>query len=196
MAPSARAKSRRRPRPHAIQKPNGVIHPRVQAVGPEHFGVLSVDCAKARSKMMLADFYGRVLIEPTAVEHNKAGLEAAVRLLHDALDQHAIKDHIVAVERTGRYHGPIQRAFVAAGSEVRIVHPFTTQQFRLPADPGNKTDDTDLSANHRAAVNGFGLLEPEPERVQSRPCQVLCGVSGLLLAGPCLSPRLERLLGL
>lgn len=48
-----------------IQKPRGVIHPRVQQVGPEHFGVLSVDCAKARSKWMLADFYGNVLVEPT-----------------------------------------------------------------------------------------------------------------------------------
>ena len=70
---------------------------------------------------------------------------------------------IVVVERTGRYHGPIQRAFAKAGFEVRIVHPFTTKQFRQPADPGNKTDDTDLSAIHRAAVNGFGLLEHEPD---------------------------------
>jgi transposase len=165
MARSARAKSRRRPRPHAIHRPNGVLGPRVQSVGPDHFGILSVDCAKARSKIMLADFYGRVLIPPTIVEHNKAGFEAAVRLLREALDQHGLKDHIVAVERTGRYHGPIQRAFVKAGSEVRIVHPFATKQFRQPADPGNKTDDTDLSAIHRAAVNGFGLLEPEPDPI-------------------------------
>src|SRR5262249_28384945 len=33
-------------------------------------------------------------------------------------------------------------------------------QFRMPADPGNKTDDTDLAAIFRAAVNGFGLVEP------------------------------------
>jgi transposase len=165
MARSAQSKSRRRPRPHAIHKPNGVLHPRVQAVGPEHFGVLSVDCAKARSKIMLADFYGRVLIPPTVVEHNKAALEAAVQLLHDALNQRGIKDHIVSVERTGRYHGPIQRAFAAAGSEVRIVHPFATKQFRLPADPGNKTDDTDLSAQHRATVNGFALREHEPDPI-------------------------------
>src|SRR3954453_6928008 len=163
MTPSARAKSRRRLRPHAIHKPNGALHPRVQAVGPEHFGILSVDCAKARCKIMLADFYGRVLIPPTVIEHNQAGLEAAVRLLHEALDRHGLKDHIVAVERTGRYHGPIQRAFARAGSEVRIVHPFATKQFRQPADPGNKTDDTDLSAIHRAAVNGFGLLDHEPD---------------------------------
>jgi transposase len=142
-----------------------VIHPRVQAVGPEHFGILCVDCAKARSKIMLADFYGRVLIPPTVIEHNQAGLGAAVRLLHEALDRHGIKDHIVAVERTGRYHGPVQRAFIKAGSEVRIVHPFTTKQFRQPADPGNKTDDTDLSAIHRATVNGFGLLEHQPEPI-------------------------------
>ena len=35
----------RRParRSHEIHKPNGSIHPRVQKVGPEHFGVVSVD---------------------------------------------------------------------------------------------------------------------------------------------------------
>ena len=46
------------------------------------------------------------------------------------------------------------------GFEARIVHPLASKQFRLPADPGNKTDDTDLAAIQRAAVNGFGLIEP------------------------------------
>src|SRR5260370_79057 len=31
---------------------------------------------------------------------------------------------------------------------------------RLPPDPGNKTDDTDLAAICRATTHGFGLLEP------------------------------------
>jgi transposase len=53
----------------------------------------------------------------------------------------------------------VQRALAAAGFEVRIVHPFATKQFRQPSDPGYKTDDTDLAAIHRAAVNGFALLE-------------------------------------
>ena len=34
---------------------------------------------------------------------------------------------------------------------------------RMPADPGNKTDETDLYAQHRAAVAGFGLCELELE---------------------------------
>ena len=149
----------------ALHKPRGVIHPRVQAVGPEHFAFLCVDCAKARSKIMLADFYGRVLLEPTTVEHDQPGFEAALQQVRDAMDRHGIKDMIVVVERTGRYHGPIQRAFAKAGFEVRILHPYTTKQYRQPADPGNKTDDTDLSAIHRAAVNGFGLLEHEPDPI-------------------------------
>ncbi|WP_074306041.1 transposase [Singulisphaera sp. GP187] len=62
-----------------------------------------------------------------------------------------------------RFHLPVQTAFQTAGFEVRIVHPFATKQFRQPADPGNKTDDTDFSAIHRAVVNGFGLLEHEPD---------------------------------
>jgi len=61
---------------------------------------------------------------------------------------------------TGEYHRQVQRACKQAGFDTRLVHPLTSKQFRMPADPANKTDDTDLAAIFRAAVNGFGLLEP------------------------------------
>ena len=61
-----------------LQKPRGVLHPRVQEVGPEHFGIISIDCAKARSKWMLTDFYGKVLVPPTEVAHNRVELALAV----------------------------------------------------------------------------------------------------------------------
>jgi transposase len=146
-----------------LHKPRGVIHPRVQAAGgPERFGIVSVDCAKARSKWMLADFYGNILIPPTEVEHNRIELEAAVVLIRQALAEHGLCDCLVAVERTGRYHHPVKNAFAKAGFETRLVHPFATKQFRQPAHPDDKTDDHDLAAIHRAAVNGFALLEAVP----------------------------------
>ena len=43
------------------------MHPRVEKVGPARFGVVCFDCHKAASKWMLADFYGKVLVEPTRV---------------------------------------------------------------------------------------------------------------------------------
>src|SRR6185312_12959261 len=140
----------------------------VQEVGPEHFGVVAVDCAKTRSKWMLADFYGNVIISPTEVAHSKPLLQAAAARLRAACDAHRILDLIVVVERTGRYHHVVKDAFAAAGFEVRVVHPFATEQFRQPADPGNKTDDTDLSAIHRAAVNGFGLVVPAHDPIHHR----------------------------
>ena len=145
-----------------LQQPNGVVHARVQKVGPEHFGIISVDCAKARSKWMLADFYGNILIPPTEVAHNRVELAAAVKQVRTGLVKHHLRDCLVAVERTGRYHHPVKNAFRKADFETRLVHPFTTKQFRQPADPDNKTDDTDLKAIHRAAVNGFALLEAAP----------------------------------
>jgi transposase len=144
-----------------VHKARGAFHPRVQKVGPEHFGLISVDCAKARSKFMVADFYGKVLIPPAVLEHNLFALEAAVAQIRDAFAKHAIHDSLVAIERTGRYHQIVQRTFAAAKFETRLLHPFATKQYRQPADPGNKTDDTDLLAIHRAAVNGFALCEPE-----------------------------------
>jgi transposase len=156
-------RSRKRPstrRPvTSVGKPRGVLHPRVQQVGPEHFGIVCVDCAKARSKFLLADFYGRILIPPTEVAHNRPDLDAAVTQVRQAFATNDIRDGLVAIERTGRYHRLVQRTFAAAGFETRILHPFTTKQYRQPVDPGNKTDDTDLAAIHRATVTGCALLE-------------------------------------
>ena len=45
-----------------LGRPSGVIQPRVQAVGPERFAIVSVDCAKDRSKWIMCDFYGKVLV--------------------------------------------------------------------------------------------------------------------------------------
>ncbi len=143
----------------SLGKPRGVLHPRVQQVGPEHFGILCFDCAKARSKFLLADFYGRLLIPPTTVAHNRPDLEAAVAQVRQAFIDHQLHDGLVAIERTGRYHRLVQRTFAAAGFETRILHPFVTKQYRQPVDPGNKTDDTDLAAIHRATVTGCALLE-------------------------------------
>jgi transposase len=151
----------RHARPYAslVHKPNGVIHPRVQAVGPEHFAIVSIDPAKDRSKWMMADFYGTILIEPTELEHHARGFREAIEAIKRQIKRSSIRDVIVVIERTGKFHHPCKRAFAAAGFEVRIVHPFTTKQFRQPAHPDRKTDDTDLAAIHRAAVNGFGLTE-------------------------------------
>ena len=144
---------RRQPRPvEAIQKSRGTFHPRVQKVGPQHFGIVSVDCAKARSKWMLADFFGNILLPPSVVEHNRTALDDAVQRLRNAIRQHDLLDLLVAVERTGRYHQPVRRAFAAAGFETRIVHPFATSRLRQARDPGNKTDDTDLVAIPTAAA--------------------------------------------
>ena len=108
-------------RPEILQKPRGVIHPRVQKVGPEHFGIVSVDCAKARSKWMLCDFYGNVLLPFTTVEHNRVALAAATTQLRQHMTQHDLRDVIVAIERTGRYHHATQQAFAAAGFEVELI---------------------------------------------------------------------------
>jgi transposase len=159
----AKIRSRKRPTSQRqapeLGKPRGVLHPRVQQVGPEHFGIVCFDPAKARSKFLLADFYGRVLIPPTTVDHNRLALDAAVAQIRQAFADHQLRDGVVAIERTGRYHRLVQRTFAAAGFETRILHPFVTKQYRQPVDPGYKTDDKDLAAMHRATVTGCALLE-------------------------------------
>src|SRR6266851_4108659 len=91
-----RPKSPRRPSA-SVGKPRGVLHPRVQQVGPEHFGVVCFDCAKARSKFLLADFYGRVLLPPTVVAHTRPDLDDAVAQVRAAFVTHQLADGLVAI---------------------------------------------------------------------------------------------------
>jgi transposase len=141
-----------------IGKPTGQIQERVQAVGPERFGIVAVDCAKRRSKWMLCDFYGKVLIEPTVVEHTAGGLRAMTQRIKQACREEGLTDTIAAVEMTGIYHKPVQRALRKAGFDTRIVHPFASNHYRRPLHPDTKTDDHDLEAIFHAAIKGYGLV--------------------------------------
>jgi hypothetical protein len=144
-----------------VGKPLGFIQSRVAAVGPERFGIVAVDGAKGSSAWMVVDFYGRELLAPQELPHTPAALGVAVLQLRQLVAEHRLADQIVAIERTGCYHLPVQAAFRAAGFETRIVHPLASRQYRELNDPGNKTDHTDLGGIFRAAINGFGLIERE-----------------------------------
>jgi len=151
-----------------IGKPTGQIQERVRAVGPEHFGIVSVDCAKRRSKWMLCNFYGKVIIEPTTVEHTSGGLRVMTQLVAEACRAEGLTDTVVAVEMTGIYHKPTFRAFRKAGFDTRIVHPFASNHYRRPLHSDQKTDDHDLEAIFHAAVKGYGLaVLPVSEVYQS-----------------------------
>lgn len=151
-----------------IGKPGGQIQQRVQAVGPERFGVLVFDCAKRRSKWMLCDFYGKILCEATEVEHTSVALRLMTQLVADTLRSNGLVDMIAAVEMTGIYHKPVFRACRKAGFDTRLVHPYASMHFRRPLHPGLKTDEHDLEAIFHAAINGYGLATlPVNEDFQS-----------------------------
>ena len=80
-----RRKGRKGRKSFAVQKAHGTLHPRVQQAGPEHFAIVCFDCAKVRSKWFMCDFYGRVLVEPTNVDHERGQLDAAIALIREKL---------------------------------------------------------------------------------------------------------------
>ena len=150
---NSNSKSRKR---QTVQKPSGVISPRVQKVGGERFAIVCVDPAKHRSEWIMADYFGNLLIEPKTLEHQSPFFKLAVELIRQAQEKHNIQDMIVVVERTGNYYLPPKRAFASAGFETRVVHPFATKQYQMPADPGNKTDETDLMLNTEPLLPDLG----------------------------------------
>ncbi len=129
---STRNGKKKSPKRRYIGKPTGIIQQRVQEATPQRFGIVSVDCAKRRSKWLLCDYFGRVIIEPTKVEHNAGCLAAMTQQVQDACEAEGIIDCIAAIEMTGIYHKPVVAAFQKAGVETRIVHPFASSHYRKP----------------------------------------------------------------
>lgn len=153
-------KSKSKPQTKCVlQKPRGVIAPRVAKVGVEKFAIVCVDPAKKRSWWMMADFLGQILIDTAVVEHDQPHLDAMLARVRVVVRERGIQDVLVVIERTGNYHQATKRAFSHAKYDTRLVHPFATKQFRLAADPGEKTDAHDLAGIHRAATQGFGLID-------------------------------------
>jgi len=142
------------------QRRSRALEERVRRVGPDHFGVLAVDSAKHRFAVLLADFYGGTLMDMLEVDNTAFALEALVTEVKAQAQRHGLKDMVVAIEQTGRYHVPI-RQVLRKHWDVQMVHPFATKQLRQPADPGNKTDPTDLQAIVRALIVGYGRSEAE-----------------------------------
>ena len=125
MATASKNRSAKSPKSRAsvrryVGKPAGVIQHRVEVAGPSHFGIVSVDGAKRRSKWMLLDFYGRVLVEPTDVEHNAGSLTAMTAQIKEAFAKFEIRDSIAAsVLQEVRRHAGRQKILNCRSNQAR-----------------------------------------------------------------------------
>ena len=98
-----------RPRRQSLQKPNGVIGPRVQKVGGERFAIVCIDPAKHRSEWMMADYFGNLRIEARTLQHQAPCFKLAMEQTHAGYQGAGpwARQHRV---RLGRY-GRINRRF-------------------------------------------------------------------------------------
>jgi transposase len=132
------------------------LRQRVRKIGGDKFGVLVVDSSKKNVEVWMTDFYGEPLWEESRTFPISDGhMKELIHVVSGTCRQHGLKDLVVGIEQTGRYHRPIQRA-LAQRWEVKAIHPFVTKQLRQPASPGVKTDGVDLEAMDRAIISGYG----------------------------------------
>lgn len=132
------------------------LRQRVRKIGGDKFGVLVVDSSKKNAELWMTDFYGEPLWEESRTFPITDGhLNEMIHVVRGTCREHGLKDLVVGIEQTGRYHRPVQRA-LAQRWEVKAIHPFVTKQLRQPASPGVKTDGVDLEAMDRAIISGYG----------------------------------------
>ena len=138
------------------KKPDNSLRARVRKVGGDKFGVLVVDSSKKNAEVWLTDFYGEPLWDESRTFPITHGhLDEMMDVVGGTYREHGLKDMVVGIEQTGRYHLPVKRALEKRW-EIKTIHPFTTKQLRQPASPGVKTDGIDLEAMSRAIISGYG----------------------------------------
>jgi transposase len=132
------------------------LRQRVRKIGGDKFGVLVVDSSKKNAELWFTDFYGEPLWdESRTFPITRGHLDQMMNVVGGTCREHGLKDLVVGIEQTGRYHRPIKRALEKRW-EVKTIHPFVTKQLRQPASPGVKTDGIDLEAMSRAIIGGYG----------------------------------------
>ena len=132
------------------------LRQRVRKIGGDKFGVLVVDSSKKNAELWMTDFYGEPMWnESRTVPITSGHLDEMINIVSGTCREHGLKDLVVGIEQTGRYHRPVKRALERRW-EVKTIHPFVTKQLRQPASPGVKTDGVDLEAMDRAIISGYG----------------------------------------
>jgi transposase len=143
------------------KKIDNSLRQRVRKIGGDKFGVLVVDSSKKNGEFWLTDFYGEPMWdESRTFPITRGHLDQMVNAVGGSCRELGLKDLVVGIEQTGRYHRPIKRALEKRW-EVKTIHPFVTKQLRQPASPGVKTDGVDLEAMTRAIIGGYGD-DPHP----------------------------------
>lgn len=138
------------------QRIDNGLRQRVRKIGGDKFGVLVVDASKKNAEVWLTDFYGGPLWKESRTFPITDGhLTEMINVVGGTCRERGLKDLVVGIEQTGRYHRPIQRA-LGQRWEVKAIHPFVTKQLRQPVSPGVKTDGVDLEAMTRAIISGYG----------------------------------------
>jgi transposase len=132
------------------------LRQRVRKIGGDKFGVLVVDSSKKNAELWMTDFYGEPLWDESRTFPITDGhLNEMIHVVGNTCRERGLKDLVVGIEQTGRYHRPITRALERRW-DVKTIHPFVTKQLRQPASPGVKTDGVDLEAMSRAIISGYG----------------------------------------
>ena len=132
------------------------LRQRVRKIGGDKFGVLVVDSSKINAELWMTDFYGEPMWDQSRTFPITGGhLDEMINVVSGTCREHGLKDLVVGIEQTGRYHRPIKRALERRW-DVKMIHPFVTKQLRQPASPGVKTDGADLEAMIRAIISGYG----------------------------------------
>jgi len=77
--------------------------PRSRWWGPSTFGIVAIDCPKARSRLHPRNFYCRTILEPATSSTMRGDLQAAIDRIRWHARAHDLKEVVVAIERTGEY---------------------------------------------------------------------------------------------
>jgi len=147
---------------HIRGKKGSQFRSELRGVDLERVLIVAIDAAKFYQKVLVCNYFGDVLIEPTFFGVNKKGITT----LHEKIEK--VKEEInaerifVGIEATGHYYEDVVRELGSLGYGVTIINAATTFEERAGALNWSKTDDLDLDAIAQVIIQNKGTENQLP----------------------------------
>lgn len=154
-------KQKRKGTKTSIQKPKGSrFTEEVKQLGPEKVGVISIDVHKDKHRIIICDYYGKILKDEFGISNTLTGTQILLAHISEVIDKFKLKKVYAVMEYTGNYHKNLAKRLRKAKITVTFVLSNSTYHLRQGQLNWCKTDSIDLCAIGQAFINGWVSSSP------------------------------------
>ncbi|MED1603544.1 IS110 family transposase [Alkalihalophilus marmarensis] len=128
----------------------------VKENGVDQLLIVAVDAAKYTHKVLVANFYGDILIKPFEIDASESGFNRLKKNVELVMKEKGYEKVVLGIETTAHYYEDLVRLSHSENYHVRTINAASTAQERNALMNWSKTDNLDLMTIVQSVIHGRG----------------------------------------